>query len=100
MHVRPQGHAYLALMLGRAAAFALFMLRANASRKRRSRGARALRRLNTLRKALSGWRRRLVLSGRLQEDLGLVFHKVGTGGWSWGKWMTIGEFLSNLSLHF
>ena len=72
-----KGRAYLALLLGRAAAFSLFILRANAERKRRSRGARALRRLATLRKSFRGWRLGVALVGQLEDDLLRVFSKVG-----------------------
>ena len=71
-----KGRAYLALLLGRAAAFAMFMLRANAKRKRRSRGAGLHRRRSTLRKALYGWRFRIAMGAKLEESLTGVFRKV------------------------
>ena len=71
-----KGRAYQALLLGRSAAFALFMLRANAARKRRSSGARLHRRRATLGKALLGWRFRVAMGDELEHRLLLVFRKV------------------------
>ena len=71
-----KGRAYLALLLGRAAAFAMYMLHANAKRKRRTRGARLHRRRATLRRALYGWRFRIAMGAKMEESLIGVFRKV------------------------
>ena len=71
-----KARAYLALLLGRAAAFAFFMLRSNAIRKRKTRGARHHRRHVILRTAYQSWKLRVFLSAELQRCLSGVFHQV------------------------
>lgn len=73
-----KARAYLALLLGRAAAFAFFMLRSNAIRKRKTRGARHHRRHVILRTAYQSWKLRVFLSAELQRCLSSVFHQVCT----------------------
>ncbi|KAG1659453.1 hypothetical protein FOA52_007923 [Chlamydomonas sp. UWO 241] len=67
--------AYLALLLGRAAAFAFYMLRANAVRKMKSRGAWVWWHRATLRKGFQGWRFRVVVRGDLEVALRGVARK-------------------------
>jgi hypothetical protein len=71
--------AYLALLLGRAAAFAFYMLRANVVRKQRTRGARIHCHLFRLRRALRGWHMRVALRGEMEARLMGVFRQVRGG---------------------
>jgi hypothetical protein len=65
------------VLSGRQTAYALLMLRANAARKRRSREARALARVNLARKVLGSWHERVRYKALLGTKMMTIFRRVG-----------------------
>ncbi len=75
VELEAKASAYLAVLTGRSLAYAFFMLRANAARKRRSRAARLRHLAGLRRRALQGWRERLLRRKVMESRLGGVFRK-------------------------
>lgn len=70
--------AYLSVLVGRQMAWALLMLRANAARKRRSREARAIARVNLVRRALQAWHYHVKYRAVLNTNMMIIFRRVST----------------------
>ncbi|GAX75802.1 hypothetical protein CEUSTIGMA_g3245.t1 [Chlamydomonas eustigma] len=71
-----KSRAYLSLLLSRVAAFSLFMLRANAQRKHKSRACRVHRLRRVLSTAFHGWLMRTVLKGELMVCMQNVLRQI------------------------